>query len=100
MAETHFLSPFVPLIDAMLEDEGVELYVHYLDGVAYIKDGAGIEYPLLGVEWGVTAEEQIVSGIRHAISAGDDTYVHAGRRFRFRLLENGIIELRCLDAES
>ncbi|HEX9225371.1 MAG TPA: hypothetical protein VF885_01795 [Arthrobacter sp.] len=102
MTEAHFLSPLAPLIDAMIEDEGVELYVHYLDGVAYIKDDVGIQYPLFGAEWGATADElaEIVRRIVQDPSTGDNPYVHAGRHFRCRLLENDIIELRIVGGES
>lgn len=100
MAEAHFLSPLAPLIDAMLEEDGVKLYVHHLDHVAYIKDDAGVEYPLIGVEWGATAEEmiEIVRVLMESVPAGDDFYSHAGKRIGYRIVDlgNDIIELRTL----
>lgn len=96
----HAVSPLAFLIDAMLEDEGVELFVHYLDmPCAYIADDAGIGYALVvGDAWNISADEmaEVVAGIREAISAGDDIYVHTdGRHFRFGIGDE-VITLRCL----
>lgn len=86
------------------QDGGVELYVHHLDRVTYIKDDVGTEYPLLGVEWAATADElaDIVRRAKEAALIGGAYFSQGGRRFGCRIVgpADDIIELRFLESGS